>query len=137
VALKGVPVQQTAGVELACEPASAGHARSFVRRTLDSWGWPEGNVPELLVSEVVTNALIHARTPIRLDVRDFGSRVRVSVRDGSGVPPARRPADLAAASGRGLEIVEALASSWGVDPSSSRAGGKIVWFEVLRPGTAH
>lgn len=84
----------------------------------------------LLTSEVVTNAIVHAGsdTTIRLMATSGGARVEVG--DDSVDSPARVVADPEATSGRGLEIVTALATSWGITVGE---GGKTVWFEVLPP----
>jgi anti-sigma regulatory factor (Ser/Thr protein kinase) len=82
----------------------------------------------LMVSELATNSVRHADTEFRVAVAVTRRQIRVEVSDaGSGVPTRRSttPADL---SGRGLAIVEKLASDWGV--RRDRAGGKTVWFTV-------
>jgi anti-sigma regulatory factor (Ser/Thr protein kinase) len=86
----------------------------------------------LLVSEVVTNAVIHARTPLRLFLHDRPHLVRVEVEDASPDQPVTTTTTTSApdalrASGRGLELVERLADAWGVE---SRRTGKVVWFEL-------
>jgi anti-sigma regulatory factor (Ser/Thr protein kinase) len=83
---------------------------------------------ELLTSEVITNALVHARSAPKLAVHVGGRSVRVEVADVSPVVPIRRNIDENALSGRGIAIVDSLASEWGVTGLSSR--GKTVWFEV-------
>ena len=81
----------------------------------------------LLVSELVTNAILHARTPITLVVRKVRSAVRVEVFDeGSGAAEPLYP-DLDAPEGRGLGLVQAVANRWGVDDAEI---GKTVWFEI-------
>ena len=107
-----------------------GAARRFVRDVLKTRRVDDGVVStvELLTSEVVTNAILHARSGPQLAVELHDNRVRVAVRDLSPELPVRRlghPDDL---SGRGVVIVEELASAWGVD--LERNGGKRVWFEV-------
>lgn len=89
----------------------------------------------LLVSEVVTNAILHARTPLVLDVLDSGSEVRVEVRDGSPAHPRIHAFSRTSATGRGLRLLDRLAERWGVevDPAS---GGKVVWFVVGLPSDA-
>jgi anti-sigma regulatory factor (Ser/Thr protein kinase) len=82
---------------------------------------------ELLLSEVVTNAVIHGRTAVTVEavVRPAGLRVDVTD-DGAGHPRVR-PRDDAVPSGRGLHIVAVLAADWGVVPHPR---GKTVWFEL-------
>jgi anti-sigma regulatory factor (Ser/Thr protein kinase) len=80
----------------------------------------------LCVSEVVTNAVLHARTPIELHLRDDGTTIRVEVRDESTVAPVRRHVESASPTGRGLHLLDRLADRWGVE---MRSDGKTVWFE--------
>jgi anti-sigma regulatory factor (Ser/Thr protein kinase) len=82
---------------------------------------------ELLTSEVVTNAIVHARAAPELVVRLSGARVRIEVHDASPAVPVRRLAGPYAASGRGIAIVDGLAGNWGVEHVPD---GKRVWFEV-------
>lgn len=126
----GLPVQLSAEVELAADPASASAARSFVRQTLDLWGI--GHLEEaalLLTSELITNALLHARTPMELRLRRVDGLLRVEVCDGAARHPVRRHYDADASTGRGLALVEALAEEWGVD-ADAPGGGKSVWFTL-------
>ena len=90
------------------------------------------DIVELLVSELVTNAVLHAHTEIELTVRDLGDCIRVEVSDDSPRLPELHPAGLTE-SGRGLQIVDALASRWGTE---GRTGGKTVWFEVTTTADA-
>ena len=111
-------------------PTSVGAARRFVRDVLMSRQVPDGVVDtvELLTSEVVTNAIIHGRSGPQLAVEIDGPVVRVAVRDRSPEIPVRRLGRLDDVSGRGVVIVEELASAWGVE--RERNGSKRVWFEV-------
>ncbi len=114
--------------ELTCDPKSASLARRLVTTALTDAG--HGAVVEqasLLVSEAVTNAILHAGTPILLTCSWTGSSVRVEVHDGSPVPPGVRHYDAEASTGRGLSLVAALASRWGVDAADN---GKTLWFEL-------
>jgi two-component sensor histidine kinase len=86
------------------------------------------DVVELLTSELVTNALLHASSAEEMVIQLAATRVRVEVSDSSPEPPVQRRIDVSAASGRGLTIVDAIAVKWGVD--RNRQGGKRVWFEV-------
>ena len=92
---------------------------------------------ELVVSELVTNALLHAGTPTTLRVllpeqRDTDEvTVRVEVRDPLRRAPIRAIASTEAMTGRGIALIEALAASWGVEPDGE---GKVVWSEL---STAH
>lgn len=116
-------------LELPCEPASASAARRFATTTLHAWGSEDvDEVVALLLTEVVTNALLHAGSPVEVCVTQKAAVVRVEVSDQSmSIPSARGYSDQAT-TGRGLALVEALSSGWGVEPAT--AGGKVVWFEV-------
>ena len=111
-------------------PTSVGAARRFVRDVLMSRRVADGVVStvELLTSEVVTNAIIHARSGTQLAVLIEEDRVRVAVRDTSPQEPVRRLASVDDLSGRGVVIVDELATAWGVE--HERNGAKRVWFEV-------
>lgn len=126
-------VSATARVQLPPEPSSAGDARRFVRGALERWGCVEDVVDTilLLLSEVVSNAILHARTELEVSVAARPGRVRVEVVDGHAAPIRRRTSTEDAQSGRGTELVEALAEAWGTDRLTS---GKRVWFEVATPG---
>ena len=86
----------------------------------------------LVVSELVTNAMIHAGTDIDVTLAEHRRSVRVAVRDHSHALPVERQGR-SDEHGRGLGIVAELASSWGVLPHSD--GGKVVWavFAAARP----
>lgn len=109
------------------DPNSARHARQFV---LES-GWSDNEETNLrlatIVSEIVTNAILHARTPFRVRVSRNGAAIRVDVSDASTEMPMRRPYDLSEVTGRGLHIVDRLSDRWGV---SKLPQGKTVWFEL-------
>jgi signal transduction histidine kinase len=117
-------------VELVGAPHSARDARRLITRTLQEWSL--GHLEEyaaLLVSEVVTNAVMHARTDLAVELERRADVVRVTVSDGSPRQPHRRRHGLSAGTGRGLALVATLASDWG-----SAAGAdpwqKDVWFEL-------
>lgn len=107
---------------------SVPQARRHVVSTLTRWHL-DGLVEtaSLLASELVTNAVLHARTAMTLTVEKDGDGVRVSVTDGSPVPPAlRRHSDMAT-TGRGLRLLDQLADAWSVKDSRD---GKSVWFTL-------
>jgi anti-sigma regulatory factor (Ser/Thr protein kinase) len=114
------------------EPASVPTARRFVHAALEDLGLTTAwDAAELLVSEVVTNAVLHARTDFSVDVLRDGDLVRVSVHDRSPVVPKPRTYGTDSTTGRGMRLVATLAVAWGVDRD---AGGKSVWFEVQATG---
>ena len=113
---------------LPAEPRSAGQARRFVGAALHQLGYERhSDTTELLVSELVTNAVLHCRSAVGVRISAGASGVRVEVSDGSTVLPSPRGFSADAATGRGLELVEVLSSRWGVEP---RPDGKVVWFEL-------
>jgi anti-sigma regulatory factor (Ser/Thr protein kinase) len=84
---------------------------------------------ELMVSELVTNAIVHARSAPTVVARADGTTLRVEVHDrGSGTCTLRDP-DETQDSGRGLRFVDSLAERWG---SEANTRGKTVWFELAR-----
>lgn len=116
---------------LAPTPTAAAAARAFVRDTCQAWqvALADTAVLEravLLADELVTNAVVHARTEIRLRLELRGDRLHIAVRDGS--PWLLRLVTLPdpqAEGGRGLWLVEQLARAWGVHDHPD--GGKVVW----------
>ncbi|WP_262402899.1 ATP-binding protein [Actinomadura sp. CNU-125] len=117
---------------LPARPESSALARRFVRGRLEGAVAPDvADTAVLLVSELVTNAVLHARTQVEVSVRVAGGGVRARVADRAPrldlVPQRRHPY---ADTGRGLYLVEQLASRHGVDMGEH---GKTVWFELGRP----
>ena len=102
--------------------------RRFVAAALPAAARDSLDDIQLLVTELVTNALFHASPPVILRVLPLDQCVRVEVEDsGHTLPvPVRNSTD--SMTGRGLSLVSALSSAWGVDPTSN--GGKVVWAEV-------
>ena len=81
----------------------------------------------LLTSELVTNAVLHAATPMCVTLHILPDRIRVDVADGNPAFPSIKEYGKDAATGRGLTLFNTLASNWGVQAVE---GGKIVWFEL-------
>lgn len=114
------------------EPSSASRARRMVAEFLVEQGQDAlAEVATLLVSEVVTNAVVHAVTDIEVSCRSDAMGVRVETRDRSPVLPSLRHYDDSSMTGRGLGLVEQLADAWGVD---ARGDGKVVWFGLAGQG---
>jgi len=90
---------------------------------------PAAAQTELLVSELVTNAMVHAGdTEVPVSMEQTADHVRISVADSSPTAPTPRDTGPEAPGGHGLQIVESLASEWGVEQHPD--DGKSVWFEV-------
>lgn len=108
---------------------SASAARDFAGRTTTEWQLAvDQDVVVLLVSELVTNALLHAGTDFDVTLAYEHGVLRVSVHDqASALPLPRVHSHDALSTGRGLMLVEALARRWGVEQDDS---GKTVWFEL-------
>lgn len=117
-------------------PQSVSRARQFLARHLDAWGLTQlTEDAELIVSELVTNAVAHAHPPYgnliatRLERLEYG--VRIEVHDANDTKPERLKVSADSESGRGLALVDALTGGqWGV---SDREGpGKMVWAICAR-----
>jgi anti-sigma regulatory factor (Ser/Thr protein kinase) len=111
------------------EPTSIAAARRFVANELADVG-ERLDAIVLLVSELATNSVLHAASAFRLTIRRTADEVCVEVCDDGGGSPAQQPHHVAAPSGRGLQIVEALSDQWGV---REQPPGKVVWFTVALP----
>lgn len=113
------------------DPRSSAAARRFVEETLQRWDCGELlDTVNLLVSELVTNSVLHAESAADIAVLLKSDSVRIEVSDtGADLPELHGPSEQAT-SGRGVALVEMLSSAWGVEPT---AEGKTVWFEVPRP----
>jgi anti-sigma regulatory factor (Ser/Thr protein kinase) len=118
----------TAHLDLPPDPTAAGPARRFVAEQV---GTPDTDgALSLLTSELVTNAVLHARTALVLGVTRGSSRILVTVADGDrDGNPHTPPPDDERPSGRGLMLVAAMANEWGVFETET---GKTVWFTVPR-----
>jgi GAF domain-containing protein/anti-sigma regulatory factor (Ser/Thr protein kinase) len=106
---------------------STTRARHWVAARLKNLPAEVTECAALLTSELVTNAVLHAATPLSVSLHVLAGRIRVDVADGSPVIPTVKEYGPGAATGRGLTLFTTLASDWGVH---SVPGGKIVWFEL-------
>lgn len=115
------------GLTLEAEPSSVAKARRYCEACLREWGAVDlVDTVTLLVSELVTNVVLHAGTSCRLHL-ERGERLRIEVADGSTRVPTRGALMPEASSGRGLLLVEALSARNG---TIVEADGKRVWFEM-------
>jgi serine/threonine-protein kinase RsbW len=118
-------------VELTPKPASVRAARVFTADALGNDG-VESSVIELavlLVSELVTNATVHAESKVRVTVHVDSHWVRVEVDDEGPGAARRRRLTSNRLQGRGLAVVDRLSTDWGTD---RHQGHKTVWFEIAR-----
>ena len=110
------------------DPQTASNARHWVQEVVGDLDW-DGEVDDavLLVSELVTNALLHAQAAVRVTLYRHDEGLWVSVTDGGAGRIVRRQAEPTDTIGRGLEIVDRMSGAWGVltEPET-----KSVWFEL-------
>jgi PAS domain S-box-containing protein len=114
---------------LPSEAASIGRARHAVVRTCEAWGIPDASNAELVVSELVANAVLHGWGHVTLQLYDTGDGLRIEVEDANPAPPVTTDGHPGRVGGFGMQIVERL-SDWGWRQSR---GGKLVWAKI-RPG---
>ncbi len=121
----------TATVELPLDARAAAIGRDFLSSTWRTWQWDHPDeTARLLVSELVTNAVQHGRSPVSLHIHRSAWELTVEVTDAGVLPPRlRAPAD-DDESGRGLLLVDALADHWG---TRSETHGKTIWFTLRLP----
>jgi anti-sigma regulatory factor (Ser/Thr protein kinase) len=127
-----VPVRRTVLRVAQNAPAQISAARDDIRALLHDWRSPDQvESAILLVSELITNVLVHTDEDAVLTAQVIGMpgtrRLHAEVGDRSDDMPHRRSPGEMASSGRGLLLMEELADAWGVDP---RGDGKAIWFEI-------
>lgn len=111
--------------ELMPEPSAPRHARRLIDEACGRWSLPQLAGPASLVaSELVTNAVEHAATPMTLRISRRDRYVHIAVRDGSPVEPALRRPLITESGGRGLMLISSVATGWGSLPCRD---GKVVW----------
>ncbi len=131
-----MPLTATAEMSVSCwidpEPRRVSQVREWVRKTMPGWGLAEhADIVELIVSELVTNAIVHGAGPVEICLSRAPGHLQVEVRDhGAGQPALRHPAaeDM---TGRGVALVDTLTGSsggsWGVTASTRGEPGKTVY----------
>jgi anti-sigma regulatory factor (Ser/Thr protein kinase) len=120
-----------ARLSLVSAPESPRRAREFVIDRLWDWGHaPLVEKASLLTSEIVTNAVVHTGAPLVLEMFNLDDGILVTVNDADREPPRPRsePVGPSELHGRGLAIVDALASEWGT--ARIPDDGKVVWFRL-------
>jgi serine phosphatase RsbU (regulator of sigma subunit)/anti-sigma regulatory factor (Ser/Thr protein kinase) len=129
--LRRIPEDHRVCIKLEPELHSVRHARALIRDPLKRWGLEDLiDSSELLVSELVTNAIRYANGEILLRLILEPESLTVEVHDSSPALPRVLQADKDAENGRGLHVVSLMASRWGVRRT---AGGKVVWCEQAVP----
>lgn len=123
------PIQECHRLVLDPLPRSVSAARRFVRSHVPDLPVETGESLELMTSELVTNAVLHARTVLNVEVLVASSSVVVGVHDQDLVTSLQTPY-AEREGGWGLGLVAALAHSWSTTPHPE--GGKTVWFRLLR-----
>ncbi|MDQ2649406.1 MAG: ATP-binding protein [Actinomycetota bacterium] len=118
-----------ASVDLAAERTSPRTARVLLRELMADDDEATIATAELLITELVTNAIVHTGSGPHLDVELFPDHLWVSVEDTDPTPPVRRRPQPTRPGGRGIVILEELSNHWGVRPTGA---GKSVWFELDR-----
>jgi hypothetical protein len=140
------PPQEPAAVRrlwLADEPGVVPRARDFTRDALRDWGWLPTTSADaraavedvlLVVSELVTNACLHAGGPEELVLHNESGCIRLEVVDnGLGEPAPRVPHRAGRPGGHGMFIVQRLSRAWGVRRHADGRPGKTVWADVAAP----
>ncbi|MFE0374972.1 ATP-binding protein [Streptomyces inhibens] len=136
------PAGQIRRLRLAGTRGAVARARDFARQALHDWGWlPAANADQraaaedvlLVVSELVTNACLHAEGPEELRLRCTSKVLRLEVSDlGAGSPAPRSPHRPGRPGGHGMFIVQRLCLDWGVVRNADGTG-KTVWAELAAP----
>ncbi len=118
-------VVRSAEIQLDPHPASVGRARRWLSRQLEAWDLEDLDYDtSVVVSELVTNAVLHAHTRVTVTAT-YDRSLRLEVSDSASAMPIPRGSP-SSTTGRGLHLVAALATAWGYE---TQATGKVVWAE--------
>ncbi len=129
--ISGLDAERVASWQLTGGVESVGTARSWAVARFSEWGLESlAELAELLVSEMVTNALRHAAGPIELTILLLDEIITIAVEDAAAPLPRLRRVTDADEGGRGLQLVSTLSARWGARPTT---GGKVVWCDLPRP----
>ena len=120
-------------ITLRRDPTQAGEARRHVARACQGLARDVVEIAQLLTTELVTHAISHGAGEITLDITRAPQDLRVDVIDAAPERPRAEVAGPEQTRGRGILIVESLASAWGVEPPSG-SRRKSVWFKLRTAG---
>jgi hypothetical protein len=125
--------QRTAVFEVSPSATALSDARRFAGQTLAEWDLPDSVAEDaiLIVSELVTNAIVHGRPPVRLRLVRAPRELAIEVDDDAGAIPRKLHASLDDINGRGLAIVAEIGSRWA---ARANGRGKTVWSTLPIPG---
>ncbi len=131
----GRDVPRTAVRKLTAHPSAVGEARRFIKQRCEDWGCPDlVDAATLVISELVTNGVVHAHAGTEVSASYENSILRLEVLDsGPGTPDPRR-ATAEDEHGRGLLLVSVLSAAWGVEAAGH--GRKLVWAELVAPASS-
>ncbi|HET6794439.1 MAG TPA: ATP-binding protein [Acidimicrobiales bacterium] len=132
---QALPASASAGCEhvhLSPEPRSVGQARQWVADRVGPVAPEVAEALALLTTELVTNGVLHARTPLEVGIIRHEAEILVSVGDGNAVPPEHQPYSEDRTGGRGMLLVREMSHRWGI---TSHEHGKSVWFTVVDNGS--
>ena len=128
----GKPRHAEASIELPHDATSVSVARRFIREKLEQWGLePLLDDTLLVTSELATNAITHAGSGCRIRLSLSDSTLRIDVVDTGAGTPEPQPESQTEEHGRGLHLVDALTTAWGLEMVPGE--GKLVWAELARP----
>ena len=116
-------------LELPADLSSAAAARRAVQETCRTWGLADASDAVLAASELVTNAVLHAGTPVLLALSLDRDGLTLAVSDGAQAVPWQQPASMTREGGRGIAIVDQLGARWGIVRTVL---GKTVWINMAR-----
>jgi anti-sigma regulatory factor (Ser/Thr protein kinase)/anti-anti-sigma regulatory factor len=129
--MRRLPVPPRRSVQLTPDRYAPEQARAAVRDAAEQFGLVRiGQLAQVIVSELVTNSVVHARTPVEVTARCVDGALVMAVRDGDPrllPPPGGGVAADGAGYGRGLLIVDSMADAWGCVPTGD---GKVVWARL-------
>lgn len=121
-------IHDSRSIDLDADVRSASVARGFIRDTLESWGRQDVEADACLaVSELVTNAVVHAKTTARVRITYEKRVIHLEVVDCSPQQPVVYEAGVEETNHRGMHLVDSISKNWGINPTAT---GKVVWLDL-------